>query len=220
VRDHAAPPASQASPVKAPEAEPEHLEVAVAARAHQPVEIHGTDGHDFLVGGAGVEHLLGGAGNDTLIGGGGRDTLDGGAGDDEIHLAREALAIGGAGADTFVIHRPLAPNHPDTLLGVVADFHREEGDRLVTFDGRQVAPPPPPAPQQDGHPAAADAGHVEGFATRTSGEDQRVEVDFDHDGVFDGFVLLRAHPEPPPPHAEADGLLTAPAPPSHDWIGV
>lgn len=223
VRDHAPPPPPEASVVKASEAEPEHLEVAAITRAHQPLEIRGGEGHDSLVGGAGAEHLLGGAGNDTLIGGGGRDTLDGGAGDDEIHLAPEALAIGGAGADTFVIHRPPAPGRPDTLLGVVGDFHREEGDRLVTFEGRIIAPPPAPAlaAQQDGAADAAEAGRADGFATRTSGEDLRVEVDFDDDGVFDGFVvLLRAQPEAPPPHGETDGLLTPPAPPSHDWIGV
>ncbi|CAN7453047.1 hypothetical protein LJR219_002961 [Phenylobacterium sp. LjRoot219] len=116
-----------------------------------------------------------------------------------------------------MVHGPPVPGRPDTLLGVVVDFHREEGDRLVTFDGRPVAPPPGEHPGE--HPGAADTGEAAGPAVRTSGEDQRVEVDFDDDGVFDGFVLLRAHPEPPS-HLEGEGLLTPPVPPSHDWIGV
>ena len=223
VHDRAAPPSAEPPPAVAPPAEPLHVEVALAARADQPVVIKGTDGNDLLVGGAGAEHLLGGAGADTLIGGGGRDTLDGGAGDDEIHLAPEALAIGGAGADTFVVHRPPAPDRPDNLLGVVEDFHREEGDRLVTLDGRTLTPPPRPA---DGDPHAAGdsgaAGTGEAFvAVRTAGVEQRVDVDFNEDGVFDGFVLLRAgpHPEAPPEDVEGVVLLTPPAP-SHDWIGV
>ena len=212
-RDHAAPPPE----AEAADAEPDHLEVAAAPPAARPLEIRGGDGDDLLVGGAGAEHLLGGAGDDTLIGGGGRDTLDGGAGDDEIHLAPEALAIGGAGADTFVIHRPAALGGPDTLLGVVGDFRREEGDQLVTFEGRTITPE---TNQLEGRPEAAEAADADGVVTRTSGEDLRVQVDFDEDGVFDGFVLLRAPPEAPPPEGEADGLLTPPAPQPHDWIGL
>lgn len=230
VHDRAAPAPAPAEPpaAAAPAAEPLQIEMAAVVRANQATVIHGTEDHDRLVGGTGAEHLLGGGGADTLVGGGGRDTLDGGAGDDEIHLAPEALAIGGAGADTFVVHRPLLPGRPDTLLGVIEDFHREEGDRLVNFDGRPLPPPPPPPPvEHQGEPApgvadtgAAEAGEAFGPAVRTSDGDQRVEVDFDDDGVFDGFVLLRAHPGVPPPHVDGEGPLTPPAPPAHDWIGV
>lgn len=226
VHDRAAPPAAEPPAAAAPSAEPLHVEVAAVVRTNQATVVHGTEGHDRLVGGSGAEHLLGGGGNDTLVGGGGRDTLDGGAGDDEIHLAPEALAIGGTGADAFVVHRPLLPGRPDTLLGVIEDFHREEGDRLVIFDGRPPPPPPlPPAVEHQGEPppgvAGASVTEAFGPAVRTSDGDQRVEVDFDDDGVFDGFVLLRAHPGvPPAPHVDEEGPLTPPAPPLHDWIGV
>lgn len=220
VHDHAD--LSQAQPLapQAPASEPLQVEVAVAGRAGQAPEIHGTDGHDFLIGGAGAERLLGGAGNDTLDGGGGRDTLDGGAGDDLIHLAPEALAIGDAGADTFVVHGPLATGRPDTLLGVIEDFRREEGDRLVTFDGRPLAPPPH-EPLGD-HPPAEESPEATGPATRITG-DERIEIDFDDDGVFDGFVVLRTHPEasaPAPAPMEGEGLMTVHPPAAHDWIGL
>lgn len=223
VRDHASAPAAEAPPPKAPEPEADHIDIAAHARGQQPIVIRGGDGDDVLVGGAHAEHLLGGAGNDTLIGGGGRDTLDGGAGDDEIHLAPEALAIGGRGADTFVIHRPMTVGHPDTLLGVVADFHRKEGDRLVTEDGRPVAPPAPSlAASSDAQAGAVNTSETHEVATRASDGDARVEIDFDDDGVFDGFVVLRAQsePAPTPAHVAGEGLLTSPAPAAHDWIGL
>lgn len=217
VRDHADVAAEQSATLAPPAAQP--LEVAApAGRTSQAVELRGTEGHDRLVGGGGAEHLLGGGGNDTLIGGGGRDTLDGGAGDDEIHLAPEAVAIGGAGADTFVVHGPPVTGRPDTLLGVVADYRRAEGDQLVTIDGRPLAPPPA-GEQPPEQPGAAEAGVVFGPETLTTGEDQRLEVDFDDDGVFDGFVVLRAQAEPPL-RPEGDGLLAPPTPPSNDWIGL
>ncbi|WP_309643925.1 calcium-binding protein, partial [Phenylobacterium sp.] len=70
-------------------------------------EIFGEGGNDSLDGGAGTDTLHGGDGNDTLSGGGADlgqfDLLSGGAGDDRIFLAFDAVATGGAGADTFVI---------------------------------------------------------------------------------------------------------------------
>lgn len=63
-------------------------------------------GDDSLTGGAGNDVLDGGEGNDSLIGGKGRDTLIGGNGDDFLDGGKDKdadLAIGGSGADTFVI---------------------------------------------------------------------------------------------------------------------
>ncbi|MBI1198820.1 MAG: hypothetical protein GC203_13245 [Phenylobacterium sp.] len=136
---------------------------AAAEDAAPVTVIKGTDGDDLLVGTAADERIEGGAGNDTLIGGGGHDTLDGGAGNDRIELAPDAVAIGGSGADTFVVQAPVHPGHPDTLLGVVLDFNGAEGDRLVTWRGEWIRfgqngdpPPGPPPPRTDG--TATDGG--------------------------------------------------------------
>ena len=212
--DRAAPPPAEAPPPKTPDAEPQHIEVAANAPAPPPTVIHGTEGHDLLVGGKGAEHLIGGGGNDTLIGGGGRDTLDGGAGDDQIHLAPEALAVGGPGADAFVVHRPTPAARSGEVLGVVMDFHAEEGDRLVAPNGRPVGPPLP------GPPAESLDAALTYITPQSSGREMSFEVDIDEDGVADGLVTVRpdgwlvvqaydAEPQQPPS-----------PPPSNDWIGV
>lgn len=251
-------PAADPTPVAAPEAEEElpspppqaapvaqaaeHAVAAPVAAEDAPpvVVVKGTDGDDLLVGTAADERIEGGAGNDTLIGGGGHDTLDGGAGNDRIELAPDAVAIGGSGADTFVIQAPVHPGHPETLLGVVLDFNGAEGDRLVTWRGEWIRfgrgdgqPPGPPAGGSNGGGAqdggshdgtsqdgagdgplttmtlAPSTGGTDGGATDTAPADggdnsrtvgpftitdtatfTRVEVDFDNDGVADGYILL------------------------------
>jgi Ca2+-binding RTX toxin-like protein len=55
--------------------------------------LNGTDGADFLDGGAGNDTLNGGKGNDVLVGGEGNDTLNGGGGKDVL--------VGGAGDDVI-----------------------------------------------------------------------------------------------------------------------
>lgn len=229
-------PPPQAAPV-AHAAADATLTPAAAENTPPVTVIKGTDGDDLLVGTAADERIEGGAGNDTLIGGGGHDTLDGGAGNDRIELAPDAVAIGGSGADTFVIQAPVHPGHPDTLLGVVLDFNGAEGDRLVTWRGEWIRfgrgdgqPPGPPAggsggsgggshggTSQDGAgdgplttmTLAPSTGGTGGGATDTATADggdssrtvgpftitdtatfTRVEVDFDHDGVADGYILL------------------------------
>ncbi|WP_293682877.1 calcium-binding protein [uncultured Phenylobacterium sp.] len=190
-------------------ASPAPAVVAPASEAPPPAVVEGTAGDDRLVGTAADEHILGGAGNDTLSGGGGHDTLDGGAGDDRIELSAEVVAIGGQGADTFVI-RALPPGqsgHADTFLGFIADFSGQEGDRLVN-DAGEVLPLPTPA---GGHPqppltglapqpvgptlTATDAG-TSGRPTidpTPLGSFQTVarsDVDLDGDGVIDGYLLV------------------------------
>lgn len=147
--------------------------------------LHGGAGDDSLSGGAGADHLYGGAGADTLDGGGapvGRfDLLDGGEGDDQIELAPTTLALGGAGADTFVLHdRPA----PDGLLGMIFDFSAEQGDRLVNTQGKDVlARPEHGDPTQGGQTLAS-------LATRTPQPGQRVFLDIDGDGQEDGYAFL------------------------------
>ncbi len=66
-----------------------------------PCEVHGGNGDDTLIGGAGSSRLLGEGGNDLLCAGnGGRDTLIGGAGDDVFRAGRYGgVADGGTGRD-------------------------------------------------------------------------------------------------------------------------
>lgn len=128
--------------------------------------IRGTDGDDLLVGTTADERIQGGDGDDTLIGGGGYDTLEGGAGDDRIELTATVVAVGGQGADTFVIAAPTHMSRGDTLLGTVVDFSRLDGDRFVTTNGGpvRVLPTRPGAddktPAQD-PPNGSTNGHTD-----------------------------------------------------------
>jgi len=70
----------------------------------QSIEVTGTDGGDFLVGGPGNDTLRGGPGNDTLVGAEGDDVLIGGWGND--------LLEGGPGNDTLFVG-----TGNDTLIG-------------------------------------------------------------------------------------------------------
>jgi len=179
------------------------------------VVIHGTDGDDLLVGGSGDEHIIGGAGNDTLRGGGGDDLLEGGAGDDRIELASGVTALGGEGADIFVIQEPIQLGQANTLLGVVLDFSALDGDRLTLANGRTVqVPSRPTTPGSDDKTAPPTlTGGENGFTGQGVDPTQptltppsggggdfgptlvgppltRVEIDFDGDGVLDGYVLV------------------------------
>jgi hypothetical protein len=171
-------------------------------------EIHAGAGDDSVSGGGGADTLHGGAGNDTLDGGGAQpgqfDVLDGGDGNDQLHLGADVIAIGGKGADTFVI-----PDHPgpDGFLGVVVDFSAGDGDRLMFGDGRRVV--------ETGRTELVNATDVPGFGPATTntavpGGGQgftgaQVWVDLDGDGVADGHVFL-GHPAGAPggaPHEPA-----------------
>lgn len=153
--------------------------------------IRGDEGDNVLVGGPRAEWLAGGPGNDELIGGGGRDTLDGGAGDDRIVLTSEAVAIGGAGADTFVIVAPVVLDQSDTLLGTIFDFDAGQGDKLEASEGGLVV-------IGNGGNALIGAGTLSNVQV-----DQRVQVDFNGDGRSDGYVLLHhVTPSPTPAHDE------------------
>ncbi len=150
-------------------------------------EIFGGDGDDSLNGGGGADTLHGGEGNDTLHGGGAgpgeMDQLDGGAGDDQIILAPDAVATGGAGADTFVFTGRTDANG---LLGVVLDFTQAQGDRIAFSGGRTYT-------VVSEHQEANILGGVNGFfgATATSPlPGLRIDVDLDGDGVADGHLML------------------------------
>jgi len=206
-------PAPVAAPVEDEAAAPPHAaleaapapttakaEIVLAApAAHEPpaVVIKGTDGDDSLVGTAANEHILGGAGNDTLAGGGGHDTLDGGAGNDKIEVTHDVVAIGGKGADTFVIQGgPDHFGHPGTLLGVILDFSGLDGDRIVNWRGEAVRVQGP-APDHTDPNANGDHPDPRIFTTMVANHPvTRVDVDLNGDGVADGYVLMGVHTAP------------------------
>ena len=150
--------------------------------------IHGGAGNDSIQGGGGADHLYGGAGDDTLDGGtapqGAFDVLDGGDGNDQLMLSGSTIAIGGKGADTFVIKGPPAP---DGLLGVVMDFSMADGDKVI-FRNKEVAVT---SRTDEANIFGGTHGYNENStltATPTPGE--RVGVDLDGDGKEDGYLLF------------------------------
>jgi Ca2+-binding RTX toxin-like protein len=188
-----------------------HAEAVPPAPAEEagPVVIRGTAGDDSLTGTTANEHILGGAGNDTLKGGGGHDTLDGGDGNDRIELGAGVVAVGGHGADTFVVEAPVRFGHPDALMGVILDFSKAEGDEVVTWRGDTIKLPPHPLDDGKAHPptdgffmTSPDAPHDHNLALLPANL-SRVEVDLDGDGNADGYLLVGERP-PPPTSGEDD----------------
>lgn len=191
--------------------------VAVAEpAAFAPNMIFGTSGDDHLVGTAGADHIIGGAGNDNLEGGGAPqglfDVLDGGAGNDVIQVNAQIVAIGGEGADTFVLAMPPRPPPPSdaatesvtlsvasapgrpvvSLLGVIADFNAREGDRVVNARGQavdlrgHVETTAAPESANAGLAAAGDSTMLTMFGVTG----RRVDVDLDGDGKIDGYLVM------------------------------
>jgi len=171
--------------------------------SHRPVEITvpapstgseqgqtliGGDGDDVLQGGDGHDLLLGGDGNDTLIGGAGHDTLVGGAGDDTLIIDADDIAIGGAGADNFVLTDSVITNwvasvqqgNSISLTNQILDFTAADGDHLffqtvdwvvtVVSGGENITLPP-------------DDGRFSGNNFGTN-----VEIDLDGDGQVDSVL--------------------------------
>jgi len=201
-------PAPEVEPASAPTEAParsstlrgdEGDNLIVGGAGHDTIEggggddtLHGAGGDDSLMGGAGADQLYGGEGADTLDGGtapeGRFDLLDGGDGDDQINLNASTVAKGGEGADTFVFAGPPAR---DGLMGIVADFSSEGGDRVVlagannakvvsqqtvanVFEGRQEALP--------------------GVIIEKVQPGLRIGMDLNGDGQEDGYLLLGRPP--------------------------
>ena len=102
-------------------------------------EIHGEDGDDLIVGGAGIDSLYGEDGNDRLIGGDGNDKLYGGDDDDTLEGGLGADVIdGGAGTDQAsyenskagVTFKPSAADNA-VFLGTGGDA---QGDVLTSIE--------------------------------------------------------------------------------------
>ena len=167
--------------------------------------LEGGAGRDLLVGGAGNDQLYGGAGADVLVGGAGDDLLDGGtasadevdqlhggAGNDTLVLGARVIASGDEGADVFLIARaaPATPGETPAALGVIRDFVIGQGD-TIAFRGGQDGRPVSVVTNEATLDVAADLRDAFGFATEeppTAGV--RVGLDFNEDGVADGFLLL------------------------------
>lgn len=213
----AQPTAAEAPHLPDAPAEAAHAPAEDSVQAEPERVIMGTSGDDLLVGTEADERLVGGDGDDTLRGGGGADTLEGGAGDDRLELGARVVATGGEGADIFVIVAPQILGNSETLLGVVTDFSHAEGDRLVIWRAGphgddlsgtefQVLPAPPGSAEERSvagwtGPVGDGLGTAE-FGVRPetipgAGDDTptRVDVDFDGDGVADGYVLLSHRPD-------------------------
>ncbi|HEY0650179.1 calcium-binding protein [Phenylobacterium sp.] len=214
----ASPPPVVETPHAAP-AETLDLSVGPSAPTAPATVIQGTAGDDLLAGTAEDEHIIGGDGDDTLQGGGGRDLLEGGAGNDVLEVTGEVTAIGGAGADTFVIHAPVHAGRPETLLGVIFDYSGLEGDRVLGFGGGAIHFLPRPRPDADKQAPPTGDGQTPpkpdpepdlippsdgDFGTTLVGPRPpltRVDVDLNGDGVADGYLLIgtRSAPAEPPP---------------------
>ncbi len=76
---------------------------------------------------AGSQYVYGHAGNDNIVPFGGKDVVVGGDGDDFIGTSQQGdTAIGGTGADTFVLYQHGTNFSPDRIL----DFTPAEGDKI------------------------------------------------------------------------------------------
>ncbi|HYD45246.1 MAG TPA: calcium-binding protein [Phenylobacterium sp.] len=261
-------PVAEAPPVAAPkaaeaaQAAPAPFDLAAAparAEAFDQVlragdggeRLEGGAGRDLLIGGAGNDQLHGGAGADVLIGGAGDDWLDGGtaeagevdqlyggAGNDTLVLGARVIAEGGEGGDAFLLARaaPASPGHGSEALGVIRDFIARHGDSIA-FQGDHDTRPVNVVSNQATPDVAAGLRGFLADEPPTAGV--RVGLDFNEDGVEDGFVLLggltpemvaeigawyvvgEAKP-PPQPASEGEtevGLVGIPADPPPDAGG-
>lgn len=189
-------PADEAGPVRAsstPSAQAEPtLETRTpdseAAQQRAPVRqaVVGGDGNDTLVGGPGADLILGNLGDDVLSGGGApdgtADVLDGGSGDDQILVDKAVVAIGGRGADVFVVAAPVGGGD----LGVVVDFDVSEGD-ILTFGPAVNARILTISSQDDILLGTVTATSLP-TTSKVAGD--RLGIDLDGDGVEDGYLLV------------------------------
>jgi hypothetical protein len=173
----------------APAAATAEAPYVILAAVAGPVAQADDSGGETLVGTAGADTLLGGHGDDSLDGRGAEDgqvdLLDGGAGDDRVVLGERVVAVGGSGDDTFIIGARPTPGGGESL-GVVMDFFQSREDRLEFGPGAHVRVVTV-STEVDVLAALRNRG-VGAEAPVVGGA--RVGLDFDGDGVADGFVLL------------------------------
>lgn len=102
--------------------------------------IYSGAGDDVLIGGDGFNQLFAGAGNDILVGGDGYNILKGQEGDDILFFGQNDYAVGGDGADRFILNSksnfdPAEINYIPSMT--IADLSFQEGDTidLTAFPG-------------------------------------------------------------------------------------
>lgn len=163
-----------------------------------PPVVAETPAEQPLAGGSGAETIRGGDGPDTLGEGGddtldsagraeaGIDVLDAGAGADRLFLGPRVVAIGGRGADVFVVRTAHGGEGSPVSLGVVMDFFESRDDRLEFGSGAKVSVLG--ATSEADVLAALRGSPALQIAPVVTGE--RLSLDFDGDGREDGYVLL------------------------------
>jgi Ca2+-binding RTX toxin-like protein/protocatechuate 3,4-dioxygenase beta subunit len=106
-------------------------EITIEASVTIPVEMHGGDGDDVLVGGSGPNTIFGDGGNDSITGNKDVDHLEGGDGDDVlVGKAGNDTLIGGAGNDQL-----RGDDGDDTLQGGDGDDDLDGALGMDTLDG-------------------------------------------------------------------------------------
>lgn len=168
-----------------------------------------------ITGGSGADHLLGTAGDDLLDGGSAppqaHDLLDAGAGDDTLIVHEPTVAIGGDGADRFMIRAPELPD-ATRLLGVLVDF--DPGvDRLApAAPGATTITVLGEMPLDN---LFADPGVTVPVAVLPALPGNRLILDLDGDGQADGYLLVNSA-APDPGTLDALRQVFTPHPPAAD----
>jgi len=192
--DDAAAPAAQ-SPPPAAASEPSAPAAAEAPAGAGTLRLaHGGPGADTLSGGPGSDLLDGRGAPDGQF-----DLLNGGPGDDRLILRENTVAVGGSGADAFVLTTPAqataqsdtkpapeAATAPSAPLGWVIDYKPGDGDRLEAALGSQVV-------VVSNTPVSDMAAPLAALSVLSAHEPMagaRLGLDFNGDGREDAFVMV------------------------------
>lgn len=192
--DAGAVPPQSAKALQLPFAAPDPL-----APAPAPAASHHDDGPGLAVAARVIEataairetshsHVVGTPGDDVLDAGRAppraHDLLDGGAGNDTLIIHESSVAIGGDGADRFVIQAPATPSVAQ-LLGVLVDF--DAGVDMIVSG----TPGGPTVTFLDSV-ALTDifAEPALGITLAPALPGNRLTLDLDGDGAADGYLLV------------------------------
>lgn len=164
---------------------------------------------EATAGDATADVIIGTPGDDRLDGRrappGLHDLLDGGAGDDRLILDGGTIAIGGDGADRFLLRAPEVTTAGElALLGIIVDF--EAGVDVLTAGGAPSFTIVATVPIRN---IFADPNINLGPLPELPG--RQIFADLDGDGRADGYVLVNSV-EPSPALLDAVRQAVAPVP--------